>query len=706
MSLLMLSMGVGYFFTSFYVHHKFTQVNDSSIPAITSLNKIRLGLWNLWEIRDNEDALMNAFQALEKETLTYVEASTTEHAQFSIAMRKELLELQEIFDAENESIYIKSAERINDILSEALSSETEVLDGLGADANKVTGISSIMGFVVIVIALIVGLVPGWWLARVISKALANTQEVADSVASGDLTRRLPEDGHDEISELAIAFNRMVDNIREADEEITREVDDRIRAERKAQIAAKAKSDFLAHMSHEFRTPLNGILGYSQMLSMDSGLSQKNLDVVKSLRKSGESLLELINDVLDLTKIEAQKMSVQKTRFYLGDFMDSLLESFAEQVTQKGLKFEVDMDKNLPEDILSDQIRLRQIIINLLGNALKFTDKGSVGLSVKPLENGIRFSITDTGVGIAEEDLTSIMQPFHQVETNGQKNHGTGLGLPISNRLLEMMNSSLHIDSELGKGTTFWFDLPQPDIKHRKLVYSPTHIKGYRGKARKVLIGESGLETATMLMPLLQKVGFEILHLRNSKSLLEKCDIFQPDVVLIDLYFSDLDGIEVMSKLQTRYEENKMPVVLLFSNHRSPNDRERSLRAGANAFVGVPIRFADLLEILREELSLVWIEGDSPVQKDNAPIQKVTMSEIPPPIELLEELLELSRSGNVRQLKVRLQEIQDDDHQTTSFCSRMLSLCAHYRVNAILKELETLVEESPKDTEETNETPKG
>lgn len=694
----MIGIGTGYLFTSIYIKNKLEDMSQATLPSIQILNDIREKMWGIWEFRGDEVETSLRFRDMEKKAILYQNISKQVNKEkIPIELRTSILELQEALDAEDYQSFLNGAGKINRIITLTLDSETELLVRKGRDVNGIVNYANWSSVLFIGVAVFFCMIPGWWLASSISKALGKTQLAADQIASGDLSQTLPEEGDDEISELAGAFNRMVETIRQADEEITREVEDRIRAERKAQSAAKAKSDFLAHMSHEFRTPLNGILGYSQMLSMDPGLSEKNRDVVKSLRKSGESLLELINDVLDLTKIEAQKMNVLKTRFYLGDFLESLVESYAEQVKSKGLTFKVNMDPKLPEDILSDQIRLRQILVNLLGNAIKFTDRGEVGIVVSPLEGGLRFSVFDSGIGIAPENHAAVMQPFQQVEHLDRQNHGTGLGLPISNRLLEMLGTHLNIKSALGEGTTFWFDLPQPDVKYRKMVHSPTQVTGYRGKARKILIGEEKLTTATTLMPLLQKVGFEVLHLRNPAIFMEKCQFFQPDVVLIDLYFAESDGVDVMQELQKMYDrdpETRMPVVFIFSDHRKANDRERALSAGADIYLGTPIRFTDLLEGLREELELVWVEGHATDEaSDKTDVDEELLQEEPLPDshELL-GLLELARSGNIRQLKVRLGEIKAQQGNGVSrFADRMLILCGDYRINAILQEIEALIQ---------------
>jgi signal transduction histidine kinase/DNA-binding NarL/FixJ family response regulator len=702
MALLMIAISAGYLVASRMMNEQFTAMSNQNIPAMEALGEARELLWGLWETREDEARTVAAFRKAEALLLDYRQATWiprgTDHAR---ELRRELLEVQEGFDGIALEQFNHHLEKVNVIFAEALSDESAFL---GQTSDRMLALNqqvSWLSLTLIGVAVFLCLLPGWWLATGISSALNDARQAADQVAAGDLTQQLPEKGQNEISKLAAAFNRMVDTIRQADEEITREVDDRVRAERKAQVAAKAKSDFLAHMSHEFRTPLNGILGYSQMLAMDKGLSEKNLEVVKSLKKSGESLLELINDVLDLTKIEAQKMNVLKTRFYLGDFLESLSEGYAEQVKRKGIDYKLHMEESLPEDILADQIRLRQILVNLLGNAIKFTDKGEIGIVVTPTEGGIRFAVFDSGIGIAPENFEMVLQPFQQVDHRDRQHHGTGLGLPLTSRLLEMMGSSLNIKSEVGEGSTFWFDLPQPDIKSRKLVQATSRITGYRGETRKVLVAEESIGPAAHLIPLLQKVGFNTLHAREPETFVNSCQFFAPDVILLDLYFGEADGVERMLEVQKVYDrvrENSSPPFLMFSDHRKPDDRERSLRSGASAFLGAPIRFADLLASLKDELHLEWMESsmEGSGDEEGASDSEVPSPEVSPDPQQLQELLTLTRAGNVRQLREKLQSLQDEDVDLNKFCNRMLELTGDYRMNAILQDLETQADETSKE----------
>ncbi|MGJ3248213.1 MAG: PAS domain S-box protein [Elainellaceae cyanobacterium] len=255
------------------------------------------------------------------------------------------------------------------------------------------------------------------------------------------------------------------------------------AKEAAEAASRAKSEFLANMSHELRTPLNGILGYAQILNRASNLDAQQHDNLRIIHHCGEHLLTLINDILDLSKIEARKMELHVSEFAFADFLRNIVEIFRLRAQQKGITFLYETTSKLPEAVRGDEQKLRQILINLLGNAVKFTDQGGVVFKVGYIDSGqIRFQVEDTGVGIPNEQLDEIFQPFQQVGAQRHLIEGTGLGLPISQRLVEMMGSTLHVQSIEGKGATFWVDLDLPEVDdwHRSAYPSDRPTNGYQG----------------------------------------------------------------------------------------------------------------------------------------------------------------------------------------------------------------------------------
>jgi signal transduction histidine kinase/DNA-binding response OmpR family regulator len=699
MALLMFGIGAGGYYFASLMKSRISTMTAHSIPAMQALAQSQSHSWKAMRVENPMDQVDLAFEELESSVNQYGVLSVhPEKNDFKKKIMSRVLELQEDMGTLAPDQLALRLRELEQILQQAVEAESILLDTERGDKTDLFQAMGVINLSLTFIGLLFAIIPGGHIAARISRSLYQAQEVANQVSAGDLTKRLPEKGNDEIGILARSFNHMLDTIHQADIEISKEVEERIRAEQQAQAAARAKSEFLAHMSHEFRTPLNGILGYSQMLLMDKGLSEKNQQVVNSLRRSGESLLELINDVLDLSKIEAKRLNIHQTRFYLKDFLESLEEAYSEQVKRKGLSFDLTFHQDLPEDILGDQIRIRQVLVNLIGNAIKFTDEGGISVEVKPLSMGVRFKVKDTGKGIKKEDFEVIFQPFMQVEGNAKSYEGTGLGLSISHRLLEMMGSELRVDSTVGEGTTFWFDLPQPDSSQRKLVVSPHKVAGYMGDRKRIFLVEKGSDVGTSLTPLLRKVGFHLHSFHSGDELRAEVRTLSPDAILLDVYLGNEDGIALMKEVTQEYERDGLepPPFVLFSDHRHSTDRERSLAEGAADFMGKPLRFTDLLKVLETQLELNWKNEDEADEQEKSNIRESIEETAKPDISVLRDLETLAQSGNVRKLRERLELIQQTDREFRSFCEPLLTLCASYRLNAVLQSIQRLIKQHRSD----------
>jgi PAS domain S-box-containing protein len=380
------------------------------------------------------------------------------------------------------------------------------------------------------------------------------------------------------------------------------------AKEAADAANKAKSIFLANMSHELRTPLNGILGYAQILRRDKSLTNKQKEGVAIIQRSGDYLLTLINDILDLSKIEADKVELYPTDFNFHLFLGEIIDLFKMRAEQKGIVFNYIALSHLPEGVRADEKRLRQVLINLLANAVKFTEQGGVTLKIGYHEDKIRFQIEDTGAGIIQEDLAAIFQPFQQSGEGVYKAEGTGLGLAITKRIIEMMGGEIQVESTLGKGSTFWFavellEVSDLVIRQKSSAQQPVII-GFQGAAKKILVVDDKDENRLVILNLLAPLGFELIEATNGEEGLQQALATQPDLILTDLVMPVLDGFAMIRQLRKMPAFATLPILAVsasvFEYHQ-----EQSLEAGCNAFIPKPFQAEILLEQLQEHLNLEW-----------------------------------------------------------------------------------------------------
>jgi signal transduction histidine kinase len=317
----------------------------------------------------------------------------------------------------------------------------------------------------------------------------------------------------------------------------------------AERASEAKSDFLAHMSHELRTPLNAVLGYAQLLERRN-LAEADLGAVRTIHRSGEHLLSLITDLLDLSKIEAGRMELRAAPVRLRQAIDAVAEMVQVRAEEKGLAFQCVVAEDAPEAILADDKRLRQILLNLLSNAVKFTGEGRVSLRVAMLDHDaesatLRFEVQDSGPGIAEDELERIFRPFEQVGEIQRREGGTGLGLAISRQLAGLMGATIQVQSRLGQGACFWFEacFPLAQAPEADAGPAPADIRGYAGPRRRLLVVDDNPDNRDLLRDLLAPLGFEIETAGDGREAVRAAQVVAPDLVLMDLKMPVMDGHE-------------------------------------------------------------------------------------------------------------------------------------------------------------------
>ena len=386
---------------------------------------------------------------------------------------------------------------------------------------------------------------------------------------------------------------------------------------RAEVANRAKSAFLAAMSHELRTPLNAILGYTQILKRDKQLSASQQAGLGTIHQGGHHLLALINDVLDLSRVEAGKMEFHPKPVRLGELLTVVADIMRVRAEQRHLHFELELVGGLPLAISVDETRLRQVLLNLLGNAVKFTDSGAVRLRVSPAPTSastsgpvaaaqLRFEVLDDGVGIDASQLDIIFDPFEQVGDTARRAGGTGLGLAISRQLVRQMGGDVKVESTPGRGSRFWFDVPMPVVDAPGAATGGDDIpNGYLGPRKTLLVVDDVATNRALLRDLLGALGFRMLEADNGVAALLLVKIDPPDMVLMDMVMPDMDGIETTRRLRAEPRTANTPV-LIISASSTPEEGQRAIAAGANAFLGKPVDEHALLGEIGKRLNLQWI----------------------------------------------------------------------------------------------------
>jgi signal transduction histidine kinase len=390
----------------------------------------------------------------------------------------------------------------------------------------------------------------------------------------------------------------------------------LQAERAARHAAeaanRAKSEFLANMSHELRTPLNAVLGYAQLLTMDGGLSPRQERGLNTIHESGEHLLALINDILDLARIEAGRTELNPAPLPLPSFLQAALELMLVKAQEKRLALVFDAGPGLPRFVLADERRLRQVLLNLLGNAIKFTDRGTVTLRASAEPQGLsrvllRVEVEDTGVGMHPDDLERIFRPFEQVGDPGKRSGGSGLGLAITRALVNDMGGRVQVHSEPSCGTRFVVELPLP-VAHpapaaARRLPGPPH---YAGPTRRVLVADDVAANRALMCDFLVNAGFEVAQANDGREMLEVARSFRPDLIVMDSVMPVVDGAEATRRLRREAGLAAVPVIAV-SAAATGEHRDACLQAGVNVFLTKPVSLETLQAHIGQALGLQWIE---------------------------------------------------------------------------------------------------
>jgi PAS domain S-box-containing protein len=463
----------------------------------------------------------------------------------------------------------------------------------------------------------------------------------------------------------------------------------------AQHLARQRSEFLAQMSHELRTPLNAIMGFAQILQRDKTLAERQTRALKIIDESGHHLLTLIDDILDLARIDAAKVELYPSEVNFAVFMEIVCDTIQVKAEDKSLLFAYQARPDLPGNIRVDEKRLRQVLLNLLANAVKFTDSGRIALRVMrvggPVARGgnlvrLRFEVEDEGIGMTEKQMARLFQPFEQVAEAKRREGGSGLGLAISQQLIRLMGGDIQVRSQPGKGSLFSFEIEVP--ASQRLVQVPLVQSvpiGYLGERRKILVVDDVLENRAMLLEELSTLGFVMAEACNGVEALEVAARFQPDLVVMDLTMPVMDGLEATRRLRSSPQSAALPIIATSASATTQTE-VRSRDAGASAFVSKPIQEPVLLHAITGLLQLDWI-----FDRTAACRVKGAGSEdgdvVPPPPDEMEVLRGLALAGNMRSIRDRADHVRGLDPRYAAFAAQLQALAEGYQSSAITTMIE-------------------
>lgn len=548
-------------------------------------------------------------------------------------------------------------------------------------------------FLVMVVVIVVTTLLSALVSRQMLGSLTALTAVAEDLPEKVVRReepRWPVSRIDEIHTLIQCFKITSEHLGESFTRLQEANAQLLDAKQQAESANRTKSEFLANISHDLRTPLNGILGYAQILSRDTSLDEQTRNAVSIIRKSGNHLLNLINDILDVSRIEADKLHLESAPFFLRSFLDDIADIVSLHARQKGLQFIVDLSDDLPLVASGDEKRLRQVLLNLLNNAVKFTEHGHVRFTARIRGEVLHVEVEDTGIGIPIEEQDAIFSPFKQLTKHIQSEEGTGLGLAIVQRLVAMMNGTVSVVSRPGEGSRFTVELALPAADAVPPgPQSMSTVTGYRGRIKTILAVDDKEQNRSVLRNMLEPLGFVVREAIDGAAAVEELRTEAADLVFMDLVMPGVDGFGAIRAIRDD-PELRDTVIVAISASVASSVRDECLDAGFNDFVAKPFRDTDLFGMMQRLLGLEWVHQ----REEPAPERPAEV--VVPRAEELTELVAQTESGNIRGILDAVDDVAALDARYGPFAKKVATMAREFQINRLANYLGEVTSRSSRD----------
>ncbi|WP_293197238.1 MULTISPECIES: hybrid sensor histidine kinase/response regulator [unclassified Microcoleus] len=512
-------------------------------------------------------------------------------------------------------------------------------------------------------------------ARWVTQPIRRLNQASKAIARGDLSQAVDLDRADELGELAISFNQMAGQLKTSFNELEHRVEERtaelVIAKEKADVANQAKSTFIANMSHELRSPLNAILGFSQIMTRSQTLPPEHQESVGIISRSGEHLLTLINNVLDLSKIEAGKTTLNQKNFDLHRLLEDIHDMFEMKAEEKGLQLLMESAPHLPRYVRTDDVKLRQVLINIINNAIKFTQEGGISVRVTVKETAdkthtIHFEIEDSGAGIGPEEIGNLFEAFTQTETGKQAQEGTGLGLPISSQFVRLMGGDITVKSVVEQGTNFLFDIQLTEVEASDIVaQQPTRriiaLEPNQPRYR-ILIVDDKPTNRQLLIKLLSPLGFELQEACNGQEAVAIWQEWEPHLIWMDMRMPVIDGYTATKTIKS-YTKGQATAIIALTASVLEEERAVVLAAGCDDFLRKPFREQEIFIAMNKQIGVKYVYEDLSHENEKIKTPKVilnveTLAEIPR--DILAQLQEAVMFSDEELMAELVQQIANRD----------------------------------------------